>query len=280
MVRVIGTLFKSTLAFLAVAKAAAFVGWIIWDPVWKKALLPTRQSSVSLNFMLLWVTNGHEWLHKYVTFLGSLVFLPFPLIFCVPFSFQLPGRTDNEIKNFWNTRLKKLQRLGLPIYPDEVREQAMNAAAQNGQNSDHSQESLEPDCLEIPEFDFKYLQLNNYQSVLLRNVPMGNMMKHCSFQPNMYNLIGSPYMSPNRKQIFLTRVIMLPTSKVLSSGTRNSSMLYQKVICLAMLLRILLLLLSPRPRSWSSLHSNVLTLLAIGKRNTLTQCRQLSQTEL
>ena len=77
----------------------------------------------------------------------------------------------------------------------------MNAAAQNGQNSDHSQESLEPDCLEIPEFDFKYLQLNNYQSVLLRNVPMGNMMKHCSFQPNMYNLIGSPYMSPNRKRV-------------------------------------------------------------------------------
>lgn len=52
----------------------------------------------------------------------------------------------------------------------------MNAAVQNGQNSDHSQESLEPDCLEIPEFDFKYLQLNNYQSVLLRNVPMGNNM--------------------------------------------------------------------------------------------------------
>ncbi|KAK6157279.1 hypothetical protein DH2020_011527 [Rehmannia glutinosa] len=33
---------------------------------------------------------------------------------------QLPGRTDNEIKNYWNTRLKRRQRAGLPIYPQEI----------------------------------------------------------------------------------------------------------------------------------------------------------------
>ncbi|XAR55378.1 hypothetical protein NMG60_11035432 [Bertholletia excelsa] len=33
---------------------------------------------------------------------------------------QLPGRTDNEIKNYWNTRVKRLQRAGLPIYPEDV----------------------------------------------------------------------------------------------------------------------------------------------------------------
>ncbi|XP_072956942.1 uncharacterized protein [Typha angustifolia] len=33
---------------------------------------------------------------------------------------QLPGRTDNEIKNYWNTRLKRRQRAGLPIYPSDV----------------------------------------------------------------------------------------------------------------------------------------------------------------
>ncbi|XP_044466390.1 transcription factor MYB101-like [Mangifera indica] len=37
---------------------------------------------------------------------------------------QLPGRTDNEIKNYWNTRIKRRQRAGLPIYPQEVQEKA------------------------------------------------------------------------------------------------------------------------------------------------------------
>ncbi|RCV05362.1 hypothetical protein SETIT_1G077900v2 [Setaria italica] len=33
---------------------------------------------------------------------------------------HLPGRTDNEIKNYWNTRMKRRERAGLPLYPPEV----------------------------------------------------------------------------------------------------------------------------------------------------------------
>ncbi|XP_062224649.1 myb-related protein Hv1-like [Phragmites australis] len=36
---------------------------------------------------------------------------------------HLPGRTDNEIKNYWNTRLKRRQRAGLPLYPPEVEQE-------------------------------------------------------------------------------------------------------------------------------------------------------------
>lgn len=33
---------------------------------------------------------------------------------------QLPGRTDKEVKNYWNFRLKKFQRAGLEIHPQQM----------------------------------------------------------------------------------------------------------------------------------------------------------------
>jgi myb proto-oncogene protein len=52
-----------------------------------------------------------------------LALLDTELVLCF---FQLPGRTDNEIKNFWNTRLKRHQRANLPLYPEHLRSQVLD----------------------------------------------------------------------------------------------------------------------------------------------------------
>ncbi|KAK9283785.1 hypothetical protein L1049_012037 [Liquidambar formosana] len=111
---------------------------------------------------------------------------------------HLPGRTDNEIKNYWNTRIKRRQRAGLPLYPPEVCLQALqegqsqNTGGINGRDNGHH-DLLQTNSYEIADVIFD--GLNNKQGVLpcvleLPDISASSMLmkglgssQYCSFVP-------------------------------------------------------------------------------------------------
>lgn len=97
---------------------------------------------------------------------------------------HLPGRTDNEIKNYWNTRIKRRQRAGLPLYPVEIQQQMAVRGHRQGQAMpwmDNSPPALNP-------FSQNSLSLLNSSSQILSQNPFGSFLqdpnrgKNLSFQ--------------------------------------------------------------------------------------------------
>nr|XP_016484620.1 PREDICTED: transcription factor GAMYB-like isoform X1 [Nicotiana tabacum]XP_016484621.1 PREDICTED: transcription factor GAMYB-like isoform X2 [Nicotiana tabacum] len=96
---------------------------------------------------------------------------------------DLPGRTDNEIKNYWNTRIKRRQRAGLPVYPPDICFQAISENKQNEElGAFSSTDAQYPDFLpmnnyEIPAVEFKNLEFNQQLCPPpLLDIPSGSLL--------------------------------------------------------------------------------------------------------
>ncbi|KAD7477750.1 hypothetical protein E3N88_00886 [Mikania micrantha] len=136
---------------------------------------------------------------------------------------ELPGRTDNEIKNFWNTRTKRRQRAGLPIYPppDSLQTLNDNTQTQNMVTFDASHPEILPDnAFQFPAIEFKKLELNHslYPPNIL-DLPGGNFLDvpDSSLIPHV---LGSPSCINNNNFPFpmLKRVRRSDTYPVFDDG--------------------------------------------------------------
>ncbi|KAJ4907258.1 myb domain protein 101 [Raphanus sativus] len=97
----------------------------------------------------------------------------------------LPGRTDNEIKNYWNTRIKRRQRAGLPLYLHEIHHQGID----------------NDDDFEFNSFQFSNQDRSNHQKMIQptnsSNTPSSSSSFSSSSSPPQKNMCLDPLIYTN-----------------------------------------------------------------------------------
>ncbi|XP_027127509.1 uncharacterized protein LOC113771952 [Coffea eugenioides] len=89
-------------------------------------------------------------------------------------SSKLPGRTDNEIKNFWHGRVRRCRRKFLPIYPEDIedggsRGDGLDTDGKNNINDNDHNSSAKNGTNSIPSFPS--ITLPEFQPPLSLSVP-------------------------------------------------------------------------------------------------------------
>ncbi|KAL6009757.1 hypothetical protein ACLOJK_000186 [Asimina triloba] len=121
---------------------------------------------------------------------------------------HLPGRTDNEIKNYWNTRIKRRQRAGLPLYPPDVCLQAMNDGQPNqnigdfGAGETRHRDLLQANSYEIPDVIFDNLKASQEAlpyAPTFPNIPISSMLSQGLGQSQNYSFTSPPMHRVNKR---------------------------------------------------------------------------------
>ncbi|CAN8315728.1 unnamed protein product [Cochlearia groenlandica] len=93
---------------------------------------------------------------------------------------KLPGRTDNEIKNYWNTRMKRRKRANLPLYPQEIQYQG----------NDHEDKF---------EFEFNSFQFQNQDHQNHQNMIHQYTNNSCNSSPSSSSSFSSSSSQPPKR---------------------------------------------------------------------------------
>jgi hypothetical protein len=109
----------------------------------------------------------------------------------------MPGRTDNDIKNFWNARKRKHERHGLSPFPDNIMELVDGLKSSNGKRIRNSQENK----FKIPEVKF----VNQILHTNLFDLPNKQFSKLIDDSNMFFNNVGSTSTSNHTTSTLIDR---------------------------------------------------------------------------